>query len=131
MVVQVFSIEEVIDSLIAHELDTFFIELPLETEGVLIEENNIKGSIQSFKGFDGVINSRLKLYMRVKIDGDNCKDMGSYLLSLYKQVAQAKGKEIEGIKLLYVDEPSLSSTFTTKEGNYEKSLDFSVIYRYL
>lgn len=124
------NIIELIDSLLSQDkIDIYYLELPDSVDGMLIEETGIRGRINSFKGYDGVISSTIQFYIRVKPQGNKYKEMTKLLKDFYKTVNDNLGYEYQGIKLLYVSEFDLTAGLRDNKNNYIFSLLFPVIYK--
>lgn len=123
---------ELVDSLLPQDkIDIFYLELPDGKSGMLIEETGVSGSITSFKGYDGVISSRIQFYIRA--DKKSCKyaDLDILIKDFYKLVQSKMGYEKDNIKLLYVGEFTYTPNQRDEKGNYIFSLIFPVIYKEL
>lgn len=119
---------EFIKSLLPTSIPTYLNEIPLGEFGLLIEETGINGKTYSFKGFDGVVQSTIQLYIRAN------RAMGSYtenmtrLKEYYKVIQANTGKEIDNIRLLWVGSFTLTSLKDDKN-NPCFSMLFPIIYK--
>ena len=105
-------------------------ELPQDaTDDLLIEETGASGSIKSFVGYDGEIGSRVQLYAKTTPKSGAYARIDSILKDFYKIIQKAKGKEKDGIKILWVGEFNYAENMRDAKHNYVFSLDFPVIYK--
>lgn len=122
------NIIEFIKALLPTDIPIYLTEIPLGEYGLLIEESGMRGRIASFKGYDGVIQSTIQLYIRA------AKGQGSYIENTkrlkddYSIVQANKGLEVDGMKLLWVDGFELAN-FKDGKNNPCYSLLFQVIYK--
>lgn len=119
---------EYIKSLLPTSIPTHLNEIPLGEFGLLIEETGINGRIDSFKGYDGVVQSTIQLYIRAnRAKGSYIENM-TRLKEYYKIIQANKGKEIENIRLLWVGNFTLTSLKDDKN-NPCFSMLFPIIYK--
>lgn len=124
------NIIELIDSLLPQDkLDIYYLELPQDKSGMLIEETGVNGTITSFSGYDGVISSRIQFYVRADKKTIKYKYMDMLIKDFYKVVQSNVGCEKDNIKLLYVGEFTYTPNIRDEKGNYIFSLIFPVIYK--
>lgn len=126
------NIIELVDSLLPQDkIDIFYLELPDGKFGMLIEETGVSGSITSFKGYDGVISSRIQFYIRADKKSGKYANLDVLIKDFYKLVQSKMGYEKDNIKLLYVGEFTYTPNQRDEKGNYLFSLIFPVIYKEL
>ena len=124
------NIIEFIDSLLPQDrIPIFYLSIPDKTDGLLIEETGIRGQVNSFAGYKGVISSTIQLYVRCEPTSNKYKEINALLKEFYKIISSNKGLEKDGIKLLYVDQFNLTTNMRDERHNYIFSLMFSVIYK--
>lgn len=126
------NIIELVDSLLPQDkIDIFYLELPDGKFGMLIEETGVSGSITSFKGYDGVISSRIQFYIRADKKSGKYANLDVLIKDFYKLVQSKMGYEKDNIKLLYVGEFTYTPNMRDERGNYLFSLIFPVKYKEL
>lgn len=124
------NIIELIDSFLPQDIvPIYYLSLPQNTTGMLIEETGIVGEIHSFKGYDGVISSTIQFYVVVDPKNKKYSEITSILKSFYKKVQEKMGTEQESIKLLYVGSFNMTPNLRDDANNYVFSLTFPVIYK--
>lgn len=124
------NIIELIDSFLPQDIvPIYYLSLPQDTTGMLIEETGIVGEINSFKGYDGVISSTIQLYAVVNPKDKTYTKMMSILKGFYKIIQEKVGTEQEKLKLLYVGSFNMTPNLRDDANNYVFSLTFPVIYK--
>lgn len=124
------NIIELIDSFLPQDIvPIYYLSLPQNTTGMLIEETGIVGEIHSFKGYDGVISSIIQFYSVIDPKDKKYTEMTAILRGFYKKVQEKVGAKKENIKLLYVGSFNMVSNLRDKNNNYIFSLTFPIIYK--
>lgn len=122
------NIVEYIKDLLPTSIPLYLKEIPLDKYGMLIEETGINGRVDSFDGYNGVIQSTIQLYIRTAKGQDSYIENTKLLKSNYKTIQKSRGKQVDCIRLIWVGGFNLSS-FKDNKNNQCYSIMFPVIYK--
>ena len=124
------NILNVIDDLLGDlGYEKYIYEIPNDKYGLVLDETGTQGKVNSFDGYCGCVSSTINMYMRRSNVDEQAEYMQNDLKAAYNKIHKNKGKTFDNFKLLYVDYPSISSLMRDKNGNFVRSLTFTLIYK--
>ena len=118
------NIIELIDSFLPQDIvPIYYLSLPQNTTGMLIEETGIVGEIHSFKGYDGVISSIIQFYSVIDPKDKKYTEMTAILRGFYKKVQEKVGAKKENINYNEAEEIPITSMINPTWKNISDETD--------
>lgn len=123
------NILEVIDYILDEKsIEIFFVNFPLNGEGLLIESSNNK-TYESLDGLSDLHFSHIQFFVRISKKKMSYIEIDEKLKALYNKVYNSQNQKIENFEIINVT-PFEQSSFSVESGEfYIVSLDFNIDYR--